>query len=62
MRENTTIITDKTAMNKSMRETKRRIGKCTYIVSSSFKDGKQRDIVTTIARLIQGDSPIKPGA
>ena len=40
----------------------RKIGNCTFIVSSSFKDGKQKDIVSTIARLIQSDSAKKPSA
>jgi len=64
MRENLTVINNtQPVTNKSKRETitTRKIGKCTYIVSSSFKDGKQRDIVSTIARLIQSEPP-KPGA
>ena len=64
MKENLTIInTTPPVINKAKRETitTRKIGKCTYIVSSRFKDGKQRDIVSTIARLIQSEPP-KPGA
>jgi hypothetical protein len=62
MIDNLTVITNnQPVINKTKRETTRKIGKCTYIVSSSFKDGKQRDIVSTIARLIQGETP-KPGA
>ena len=44
---------------KKQRTTTRKIGKCTFIVSSRFKDGKQRDIVATIARLIENDANIK---
>lgn len=63
MTENLTVITNnQPVINKEKRTTTRKIGKCTYIVSSSFKEGKQRDIVSTIARLIQNENPIKPGA
>jgi len=40
----------------------RKIGNCTFIVSSSVKEGKQKDIVSTIARLIQSENITKPGA
>ena len=63
MINNLTVITNnQPAINKEKRETTRKIWKCTYIVSSSFKEGKQRDIVSTIARLIQNENPTKPGA
>ena len=66
MIKNQTVITNaQPVINREKRETTRKIGKCTYIVSSSFKDGKQRDIVSTIARLIQSDNTTnttKPGA
>ena len=63
MIDNLTVITNNQPIaNKEKRETTRKIGKCTYIVSSSFKEGKQRDIVSTIARLIQNENPTKPGA
>ena len=55
MKDNQPII------HKEKRVTTRKIGKCTYIVSSSFKEGKERDVVATIARLIQNEIP-KPGA
>ena len=59
MQDKTTAINiDKT---KKERTTTRKIGKCTFIVSSSFSAGKERDIVSTIARLIQNENP-KPGA
>ena len=44
------------------RTTTRKIGNCTFIVSSSVKEGKQKDIVSTIARLIQSENITKPGA
>jgi hypothetical protein len=44
------------------RVTTRKIGNSTYIVSSSFKEGKERDIVSTVSRLIQHEKPAKPGA
>jgi hypothetical protein len=47
---------------KKTRTTTRKIGKCTFTVYSSFKGGKERDIVSTIARLIQNDTVTKPGA
>lgn len=60
MHDKTTVTNiDKT---KKERTTTRKIGKCTFIVSSSFKEGKERDIVSAIARLIQNESPTKPGA
>jgi len=63
MIDNPTVITKpQPVINREKRETTRKIGKCTYIVSSSFKEGKQRDIVSTIARLIHNESPTKPGA
>jgi len=62
MTENLKIISNnQPVINKAKRETTRKIGKCTYIVSSRFKEGKERDIVSTIARLIQNENP-KPGA
>jgi hypothetical protein len=56
------ITNTQPVINKTRRETTRKIGKCTFIVSSSFKEGKERDVVATIARLIQNDNPTKPGA
>jgi hypothetical protein len=47
---------------KEKRVTTRKIGNGTYIVSSSFKEGKERDIVSTISRLIQNEKPKKTGA
>jgi len=38
----------------------RKIGRTTFIVSSRFNNGKERDIVSTIARLVQHDSDGKP--
>jgi len=37
----------------------RRIGRATFIVSSRFNDGKEKDIVSTIARLVQHDNDDK---
>jgi len=62
MKKNLTVITgNQTVSSKEKRTTTRKIGKCTYIVSSSFSEGKERDIVSTIARLIQNENP-KPSA
>lgn len=36
--------------------TTRKIGKTTFLVSSHFKEGKQGDIVSTFARLLQYDA------
>lgn len=38
------------------RTVERKIGNATFIVSSHFNEGKEKDIVSTIARLIQHDS------
>ena len=63
MYENIITTKDKPAIiNKEKRVTMRKIGKCTFLVSSSFKDGKERDVVATIARLVQNDTAPKPGA
>jgi hypothetical protein len=63
MTDNLTVIADsQQAVSKEKRVTTRKIGKCTYIVSSSFKEGKERDAAAAIARLIQNENPIKPGA
>lgn len=51
-----------TALIKKNRTTTRKIGKCTFTVYSSFRGGRERDIVSTIARLIQNDAATKPGA
>jgi hypothetical protein len=47
---------------KEKRVNSRKIGKCTYIVSSSFKEGKEHDIISTFIRLIQNENTIKPSA
>ena len=39
-----------------VRTIERKIGKATFTVSSRFNEGKKKDIVSTIARLIQYDS------
>ena len=39
-----------------VRVVERKIGRATFIVSSRFNDGKQKDIVSTIARLVQHDN------
>jgi hypothetical protein len=39
-----------------LRVVERKIGKATFIVSSRFSDGKEKDIVSTIARLVQHES------
>ena len=40
----------------------RKIGRSVFIVSSRFNDNKQKDIVSTVARLIQNEPPAKPSA
>ena len=39
-----------------VRTVERKIGKATFIVTSRFNDGKEKDIVSTIARLVQHDN------
>jgi len=41
------------------RVTERKIGNAIFIVSSRFNDGKEKDIVSTVARLIQYDNEKK---
>ena len=43
-----------------VRVVERKIGRATFIVSSRFNNGKERDIVSTIARLVQHESDGKP--
>ena len=43
------------------RVVERKIGRATFIVSSRFSDGKQKDLVSTLTRLIQHDSENKAG-
>jgi len=38
------------------RTTTRKIGNTTFIVSSRFKEGKEGDIISTFARLLQYDA------
>lgn len=45
--------TDTTSSIKPERTTTRKIGKTTFLVSSRFKEGKEGDIVSTFARLLQ---------
>jgi len=37
----------------------RKIGRTTFIVASRFNDSKEKDIVSTIVRLIQHEKPRK---
>ena len=39
-----------------VRTVERKIGKATFIVTSRFNDGKEKDLVSTIARLVQHDN------
>lgn len=41
---------------KPERTTTRKIGNTTFLVSSRFKEGKEGDIVSTFARLVQYDA------
>jgi len=50
---NTNAIPQAPVILPPRRVTERKIGKSTFIVSSRFNDGKEKDIVSTMARLIQ---------
>ena len=39
-----------------IRTVERKIGRATFIVSSRLNDGKEKDIVSTIARVVQHDN------
>jgi len=41
------------------RTVERKIGRTTFIVTSRFNDDKEKDIVSTIAKLIQHEKPRK---
>jgi len=41
------------------RTVERKIGRTTFVVTSRFNDEKEKDIVATIARLIQYENPRK---
>jgi hypothetical protein len=41
---------------KPERTTTRKIGNTTFLVSSRFKEGKEGDIISTFARLVQYDT------
>jgi hypothetical protein len=43
-----------------VRVVEKKIGNATFIVSSRFNEKKQKDIVSTIARLVQHDTSGKP--
>jgi hypothetical protein len=54
---------EKTASGQVPTQTRtRKIGNCTFVVSSSVKEGKQRDMASTLVRLIQSDLNKKQGA
>ena len=40
----------------STSETTRKIGRTTYIVSSTYAEGNKQDLVAVMARLIQGNA------
>ena len=40
----------------SSRVVERKIGRTTFIVSSRFNEGKEKDIVSTVARLVQQEN------
>jgi hypothetical protein len=55
-----------TSIKVPFRTTTRKIGNTTFLVSSSFKEGPEGDIISTFARLIQydadgADKPDNPG-
>lgn len=45
-----------TAIHTEEHTTTRKIGNTTFLVSSRFKEGKEGDIVSTFARLLQYDA------
>lgn len=45
--------TDTAAIHEEEHITTRKIGNTTFLVSSRFKEGKEGDIVSTFARLLQ---------
>jgi len=49
-------ITTTATYTPSERTTTRKIGNTTFIVSSRFKEGKEGDIISTFARLVQYDA------
>ena len=49
-------LTDAISSLQPVRVVERKIGRATFIVSSRFNDGNEKDIVSTIARLVQHDS------
>ena len=51
-----------TSITPPVKVVERKIGRSVFIVSSRFNDNKQKDIVSTVARLIQNENPVKPGA
>jgi len=53
----TTEITATQELSHPKAQTKeRKIGTTTFIVSSSFSEGRKRDVVSVIARLIENDA------
>ena len=57
MIDNLTVITNNQPIaNKEKRVTTRKIGKCTYIVSSSFKEGKRIDELDTLIERLYEES------
>ena len=48
--------TNNIPMTAPVRVVERKIGNATFIVSSRFAEGREKDIVSTIARLVQQDS------
>ena len=49
------------AKSPPIRVVERKIGRTTFIVSSRFNEGKEKDIVSTVARLIQHEN-VRPNA
>ncbi|MCL1793744.1 MAG: transposon-encoded TnpW family protein [Oscillospiraceae bacterium] len=60
--ETKTAKTAITSIAPPVKVVERKIGRSVFIVSSRFNDNKQKDIVSTVARLIQNEPPVKPGA
>jgi hypothetical protein len=55
MVENSINNTNEATIKVRQKTTERKIGKTTFIVSTAFNDGKERDLFNILARLIQND-------
>ena len=51
-----TAKTNNTSNTPTFRTATRKIGNTTFLVSSRFKEGREGDIISTFARLVQYDA------